>query len=69
MNAITIHPESMEQFEMVKGVLKALKVPFESQQNSLPEHVVTSITKGLEQFEAGESISLNAFKEKHFIKK
>ena len=69
MNAITIHPESIEQFEMVKDVLKALKVPFESQQNSLPEHVVASVTKGLEQIELGQSISLDTFKEKHFRQK
>jgi len=40
MEAITIHPESEEQFETVKAVLKALKVPFESHTTDLPEHVL-----------------------------
>ncbi len=69
MEAITIHPESVEQFKTVKAVLKALKVPFESQSANLPDHVIKSIDKGLDQFNAGKSISLESFKEKHFRKR
>jgi hypothetical protein len=68
MKAITIHPESIEQLKTVKAVLKALKVPFEPQSISLPDHVTKSIHKGLDQYSRGESISLKAFKEKHLRK-
>ncbi len=45
MREITIHPESEEQFETVKAVLEALKVPFESASVSLPESAIKSIIK------------------------
>lgn len=65
---ITIHPESEEQFETVKAVLEALKVLFDSASASLPESVIKSRDKSLEQFEEGKTTSLQAFKEKHFRK-
>lgn len=68
MEAITIHPESEEQFETVKAVLKALKVPFESHITDLPEHVLKSVDKGLRQYTEGKTISLETFKERHFRK-
>ena len=69
MEAITIHPENAEQLEAVKAVLKALKIPFEPQSNTLPDHLVASIDKGMEQAAIGETIGLEAFKEKHFLKR
>lgn len=69
MKAITIHPESLEQFEMVKAVLKALKVPFEPQSTSLPKHIENSVSKSLEEFESGHTISMETFKRKHFKKR
>jgi hypothetical protein len=65
---ITIHPESEEQFETVKAVLEALKVPFDSESVKLPESVIKSIDKSLEQIEEGKTISFQSFKEKHFRK-
>jgi len=40
MEAITIHPENAEQLKTVKSVLKALKVPFEPQASTMPDHVM-----------------------------
>lgn len=69
MEAIVIHPENPEQLKTIKAVLKALKVPFESQSATLPPHVWKGVEKGIEQYEKGETITLNEFKEKHFSKK
>jgi methionine synthase I (cobalamin-dependent) len=69
METILIHPDNVEQLKTVKAVLKALKVPFESQTSTLPLHVSESINKSIKQFEAGQTISLHEFKEKHFSKK
>jgi hypothetical protein len=69
MESILIHPESAEQLKTVKAVLKALKVQFEPQSNTLPPHVLKSIERGLEQSRKGQSISLQQFTEKHFSKK
>ncbi|MBW4890187.1 hypothetical protein KXQ82_10690 [Mucilaginibacter sp. HMF5004] len=69
METILIHPDNVEQLKTVKAVLKALKVPFESKIPDLPLHVSQSIEKSIKQFEAGQTISLQEFKEKHFSKK
>ncbi len=65
MEAILIHPESAEQLKTVKAFLKALKIKFEPQSNILPAHVSKSIESSLKQYENGETVSLERFKEKH----
>ena len=69
MESILIHPESNEQLKTVKAVLKALKVQFEAQTPSLPDHVLKSAARSMEQYEAGESVSFEEFANKHFISK
>jgi len=69
MESILIHPESAEQLKTVKAVLKALKVNFESQSNKLPAHVLKDVEIGMKQYENGQGISFEEFKEKHFSKK
>jgi len=69
MEAILIHPENPEQLKTIKAVLKALNVPFETQNTSLPPHVSNGLAKGIEQAESGHTISLSEFKDKHFSKK
>lgn len=64
-----IHPENAEQLKTVKAVLKALKVHFEPQPDTLPPHVLKGIEKSIRQFENGETISFEEFKTKHFSKK
>jgi hypothetical protein len=69
MESLLVHPENAEQLKTVKAVLKALKVQFEPQPNKFPDHVLKSIEKGIKQYENGQTISLQEFKEKHFSKK
>lgn len=69
MEAIMIHPENAEQLKTVKSVLKALKVPFEPQSSTLPDHVKASIDRGMKQAARGKTIGLEEFKEKHFLKR
>jgi hypothetical protein len=69
MESILIHPESAEQVKTVKAFLKALKIQFEPQSNSLPAHVLEDIEIGIKQYESGQGISYEEFKEKHFSKK
>lgn len=64
-----IHPENLEQLKTIKAVLKALKVQFEPQSNSLPPHVVKSIEKSMKEFRNGQTIPLEEFKQKHFSKR
>jgi flagellar motor component MotA len=69
MESLLIHPESAEQLKTVKAVLKALKVQFEPQSNTLPRHVVEGIERSLKQAKEGQTISLEEFKENNFSKK
>ena len=64
-----MHPESAEQLKTVKAVLKALRVPFEPQSVNIHPHIAKSIEKSIRQYEDGQTISLEEFKEKHFTKK
>jgi hypothetical protein len=69
MESLLIHPESAEQLKTIKAVLKALNVQFEPQSSVLPTHVSKSIEKSIKQYEDGQTISLQEFKEKHLSKK
>ncbi len=69
MESLLVHPENAEQLKTVKAVLKALKVPFEPQSVELPAHVSKSIEKSLNQYANGQTISLEEFTERHFLKK
>jgi len=64
-----IYPESAEQLKTVKAILKALKVPFEPQSNTLPPHVLKIAKESIKQHENGQAISFEEFKERHFSKK
>ena len=69
MESILVHPENAEQLKTVKAVLKALKVQFEPQPETVPTHVLEGIQRGLDQAKNGQTISLQEFKDKHFTKK
>lgn len=68
MEALVIHPENKEQLRAVKAFLKAMKVPFQQQDVSLPKHIQESIEKGLDQATKGQTVSFDVFKSKHFIR-
>lgn len=56
MEAILIHPENAEQAEIVKAVLKALKVQFETQPDEdLSDFVISGIQRGLEDVKLGRT--------------
>jgi hypothetical protein len=69
MEPILIYPESTEQLKTIKAVLKALKVHFEPQSNTLPSHVLKDAQESIKQYENGQTISFEEFKERHFSKK
>ena len=69
MEPLLIYPESAEQLKTVKAVLKALKVQFEPQTKGLPPHVLKSFERGIQQYNDGQAISFEEFKEKNFTKK
>ena len=69
MGASTTHTESQVYPETVKAIFKALKEPFESKGIRIPKHIEKSIEESMDQFNAGNSISLEFFKEKHFRRK
>jgi hypothetical protein len=69
MEPLLIYPESAEQLKTVKAVLKALKIQFEPQSSALPPHALKSIERGMQQVENSQTISLEEFKERHFLKK
>jgi hypothetical protein len=55
MSAILIHPQNSEQLEAIKAVLKALKVPFEQQDEiSLPELTKSDIDQAYKELRAGQ---------------
>lgn len=55
MKSINIHTKNAAELKTVKEDL-------------LPEHVMKSIERSLEQFDNGNTISLEEFKAKHFLK-
>lgn len=65
MESLLVHPENKEQLKAIKAILKALKVKFEVQPESLPAHVVKGIERSLKQAENGQTISLEEFKKRH----
>ena len=69
MEPLLIYPESAEQLKTVKAVLKALKVQFEPQSKTLPPHILKIAEESIKQYESGQTISFEEFKERHFSKK
>ena len=68
MEALLVHPKDKEQLAVLKAFMNALNINFESTEDKLPDHVLQSINRGLEQARNGETISLAEFKNKHFKK-
>jgi len=68
MEALLVHPKDKEQLAVLKAFMNALNINFESTEDKLPDHVLQSINKGLEQARNGETILLAEFKNKHFKK-
>ncbi len=67
MESLLIHPQDPAQLEQIKAYLKTLKVAFEVKKDTLPPHVVAGIKKGIEDDEAGRTMSFDDFRNKHFL--
>ncbi|HZW69219.1 MAG TPA: DUF2683 family protein [Hanamia sp.] len=67
MESILIHPQDPGQLEQIKAYLKSLKVTFEVKRNGLPPHVIEGIQKAIAEDDAGQTISFDEFKERHFL--
>ena len=70
MSTFVIHPTE-EQEKIVKAFLEALDISFikDDEPAELPEHVLKGIQQGLEDFEAGNYITLDEFKKKLSVSK
>ncbi|RYG10700.1 MAG: hypothetical protein EOO07_21735 [Chitinophagaceae bacterium] len=64
MSTYVITPTA-EQEKVVKAFLEALNISFEkNDEEVLPEHVLKGIAKGLEDVEAGRTITMDEFKKR-----
>lgn len=68
MEALIVYP-TKEQEKAVKAFLKALDVQFEKKKEVLPAHVLAGIKRGQEDFEKGNTISFEEFKQQLSISK
>jgi hypothetical protein len=55
------------QIDMIESKLGKRSV--KSQSYVLPPHALKSIEKGINQYESGQTISFDEFKERHFSKR
>lgn len=62
MEALIVYP-TKEQEKALKTFLKQLNVRFEKKEDALPAHVLAGIKKGQEDFENGDTISFDEFKQ------
>ncbi len=67
MESLLIHPQDPARLEQIKAYQKKLKVAFEVRKDMLQPHVVAGIKKGIEDDEAGLTISFEEFRNKHFL--
>ena len=67
MESLLIHPQDPGQLEQIKTYLKSLKVTFEVKKNTLPPHVVAGIEKAIAEDDAGQTMSFDEFRQKHFL--
>ena len=67
MESLLIHPQNPGQLELIKAYLQTLKVTFEVTESTLPADVIAGISESIAQDDAGQTISFEEFRQKHFI--
>ena len=67
MESLLIHPQDETQLEQIKNYLMSLEIEFEVQKSTLPPHVIAGLEKGMAEARAGQTISFEEFKQKHFL--
>ena len=55
MESLIVYPENKEQLTALKAFMKAMKISFEPQRESLPEHVKIGVKEALKEIERGQS--------------
>jgi hypothetical protein len=67
MESLLIHPQNQSQLEQIKSYLTSLKVEFEVKKTTLPPHVIAGLEQAMAEARAGNTISFEEFKQKHFL--
>jgi hypothetical protein len=67
MESLLIHPQDPSQLEQIKAYLNSLKITFEVKKSTLPPHVIAGIEKAIAEDDAGQTISFDEFRDKHFL--
>ena len=72
MESLLIHPQDAAQLKEIKAYLHSLKIAFEVKKSGLlksglPPHVVAGIAKGMAEDDAGQTVSFEEFRQKHFL--
>ena len=67
MESLLIHPQDPGQLEQIKAYLKSLKIAFEVKKSALPPHVIAGIEKAIAEDDAGQTMSFDEFRQKHFL--
>jgi len=67
MESLLIHPQDPGQLEQIKAYLKSLKIAFEVKKSDLPPHVIAGIEKAIAEDDAGQTMSFEEFRGKHFL--
>lgn len=67
METIVAHPENLKQLEALKAFMEEQNINFEIEYSpKLPESILESIERGLNQANNNLTISFDEFKSKHF---
>jgi len=66
METLLVHPENEKQLAAIKAFMREQNINFEYQNQELPNHVLESIERGLNQAKNNQTISFDEFKLKHF---
>ena len=67
MESLLIHPQDPGQLEQIKAYLNSLKVSFEVKKSALPPDVIAGIEKAIAEDDAGQTMSFDEFRQKHFL--
>jgi len=63
MDALIVYPESKEQLNALKAVMKAMKISFEQKSEIYPQQVINGINESLKQADEGFLTSYTGVKD------
>jgi len=67
MESLLIHPHDPGQLEQIKAYLTSMKISFEVKKSDLPPHVIAGLRKAIAEDVAGQTISFEEFRQRHFL--